>query len=297
MSDYALLDCGEETKLERFGDFLLERPAPAALWRRRWAPDRWQEAHAVYHRSEGGGGSWEERHPLPEEWEIELGGMRLRVQPTGFGHLGVFPEQLPFWDWMRRRCTAAGRPLQVLNLFAYTGGASIACARGGAVVTHCDASRGIVGWASENARRNGLDQPRPDGAQIRWIIDDAHKFVSREHRRGNRYEGILLDPPSFGRGPKGQVFKLERDLADFLDQVAGLLAPDASFLLLSAHTPGVGPLTLRNLLAGALGARAGTLDCGEMTIAEAGDGRVLPSGTWSAWSADGVLPRDPEQAR
>lgn len=291
--DYALLDSGEGAKLERFGDVLLQRPSPPALWKRRLASAEWDSAVARYHRSSQGGGAWDGAAALPKEWWIRMGGLRLRMQATGFGHVGVFCEQLPFWAWIRERCETASRPLQLLNLFAYTGGSSLAAARGGARVTHCDASRGIVQWASRNAEENGFGEARPDGAEIRWIVDDAWKFVTREERRGRRYDAIVLDPPSFGRGPKGQVWKLERDLSSFLATLRSLLSDEPAFLLLSAHTPGIGAVSLRNLLRDAVEGLPGACHAGEMVIPESDHERLLPSGTWAAWSAEGEAPCTP----
>jgi 23S rRNA (cytosine1962-C5)-methyltransferase len=269
-------------------------------------------------RSSTGGGEWSFRRPLPESWTLDWAGERWRIQPTGFGHVGLFPEQMPFWRWIRQQCadalrmppdaaratapsstgmqsgSAPGAPaphVEVLNLFAYTGGSSLAAARGGASVTHCDAARGIVAWASENARLAQLGE-----GSIRWIVDDAMKFVRREQRRQRRYDAVILDPPSFGRGTKGEVWKLEEHLPDLLSACAALLSEHARFVLLSAHTPGVGALALRNLLAEVLGGRTagrpGSMGCGEMLIPEASPGapRALPSGTWAAWAADRQLP-------
>jgi 23S rRNA (cytosine1962-C5)-methyltransferase len=328
-SPYALLDSGDGAKLERFGDILLHRPSPQCLWRRQLPAGEWARAYGEYVRSSSGGGHWEFRRALPASWNIAWQGLCWKIQPTGFGHVGLFPEQAPFWRWIRERCvgssgvastgsaaggasgvasaapelvaTGAGRMhnvitgapvparLEVLNLFAYTGGSSLAAAAGGASVTHCDASRGIVGWASENAQLSQLG-----AAAIRWIVDDAVKFAQREQRRGHRYGAIILDPPSFGRGAKGEVFKLEDDLPKLLATCRTLLDDQGRFVVLSAHTPGIGPLCLRNLLAECVGGRAGALGCGELLIPEQDGGqpapRALPSGTWAAWSADGVLP-------
>jgi 23S rRNA (cytosine1962-C5)-methyltransferase len=279
VSDYELLDSGGFAKLERFGEWVLHRPSPQAFWAPR-RPDLWATAHARYERSSQGGGSWVQDEGVPESWSCSIGGFRLELRRTGFGHIGVFTEQIPFWNWVTEAC--AGRPLRVLNLFAYTGGSSLAAARGGAQVTHCDASRGVVQWASENADRNEAT------GTIRWIVDDAIKFLRREQRRGNTYDGIILDPPSFGRGPKGEVFKLEEGARELMDAVVGALDPDPAFVLLSAHTPGLGPIALRNLLDSALAdhpAGAGlTLEHGEMFVEGPAEGFALPSGTWArAW--------------
>lgn len=280
LGDYELLDCGDGRKLERFGQILLDRPAPQSIWPARLPPSRWREATARYERSSSGGGAWVLPNELPESWEIEIGGLRLTLRGTGFGHLGVFPEQACMWPWIRSQ---SGRALRVLNLFGYTGGSSLAAAQSGAVVTHCDASRGIVQWAQENQTLCGID---PDA--IRWLVDDARKFSAREVRREQSYHGIILDPPSFGRGKKGEVFKLERDLPSLLVDCAQLLDDDARFLLLSAHTPGVGPLALRELLRSTLKGKRGEFACGELWIPAVG--RTLPSGSWAVWQRRGPLP-------
>jgi 23S rRNA (cytosine1962-C5)-methyltransferase len=283
VSDYELLDSGEQAKLERFGALVLRRPSPQAYWRPLRDRADWDRAHASYERSAGGGGEWACSGNVPEAWPCRIGAVELELRRTGFGHVGVFTEQIPYWRWLTERCAARSSdaaPPRVLNLFAYTGGGSIAAAMGGAEVTHCDASRGVVQWASENAARNDLGS-----GTIRWIVDDALKFLHRESRRGNSYHGIVLDPPSFGRGPKGEVFKLEDSVADLLEAVAAVLDPDPAFVLLSAHTPGLGPLALRNLLAASLGSHSAAsefeLDHGEMSVAPSGDGFELPSGTWA----------------
>lgn len=283
--DYELLDSGRGGKLERFGDWVVVRPSPQALWAPALGPEVWDAAHAVYFRSDKGGGHWEPADALPESWECTVGAQRFLIKPTGFGHMGVFAEQAPFWDWIAAQ-SAPGS--EVLNLFAYTGGSTLAAARGGANVTHCDAAKGVVQWASDNAPLNDLQD-----ASIRWIIEDAQKYLAREARRGKRYHGVILDPPSFGRGPKGQVFKLEEQVDELLDQCVAVLDDDFAFVLFSAHTPGIGSVALRNLLEMALRRRfdsaidVGRFGHGEMWIDGA---RPLPSGTWSAWARDGALP-------
>lgn len=281
---HTLLDSGDGAKLERYGDVVLARPSPQALWSPR---DRqaWSQADATFTREGSGKGTWSPAPPRPEGWTVTCAGQSMVLRPTSFGHLGMFPEQIPFWRALAGR---EGASQEILNLFAYTGGSTLAAARSGAAVTHLDASRGIVDWARENAAASGLQD-----APIRWIVDDALKFVQREARRGRRYHGIILDPPSFGRGNKGQVFKLERDLPRLLSACADVLAPDAAFVLLSGHTPGVGGLAMRNLLAEALRDRPGTWRHGEMVVA--GPDRDLPSGVWTAWTAEGQPALDPER--
>jgi 23S rRNA (cytosine1962-C5)-methyltransferase len=278
VSDYELLDSGSFARLERFGEWILHRPSPQAFWNPRH-PELWAGAHARYERSSQGGGSWVGDEGVPESWLCRVGDFELELRRTGFGHLGVFTEQIPFWRWITATCADAPDPLRVLNLFAYTGGSSLAAARGGAEVTHCDASKGVVQWASENAARN--ETP----GNIRWIVDDAIKFLRREERRGNLYDAIILDPPSFGRGPRGEVFKLEEGARELMEGVVAVLDPHPSFVLLSAHTPGLGPIALRNLLEASLAphpaAAAFSLEHGEMAVEASGDGFTLPAGTWA----------------
>lgn len=286
---YELLDSGHGEKLERVGALRLRRPAPQAFWPPSLDGAEWDRVDARYERSSTGGGEWADGARLPEEWPVRHGGQVMLARATGFGHIGLFAEQAPFWHFLREQCrgaTAAGREVELLNLFAYTGGSSLAAAGGGARVTHCDASRGLVQWASDNARANGLGD-----APVRWIVDDVQKFLRREERRGRRYDAIVLDPPSFGRGPKGEVWKLEEGIVELLAQCRAVLADEPLLFLLSAHTPGVGPLALHGLLRHALAGIEGPSSCGEMSIPCANAGPPLPSGAWAAWAATGDLPR------
>ncbi len=276
---YRLLDTGDELRLEEVGPLRLVRQGLAAVWPPRLAPAEWERADAVHHRSDKGGGRWEWRRSAPREFPIAYGGLRFHVRLTDFGHLGLFPEQAENWAWLRqalKRLARGGRP-RVLNLFAYTGGSTLASARAGAALVHVDAARGVVEWARENARLNGLGEH-----PIRWIVDDALKFVRREGRRGNRYQGIVLDPPTFGRGPKGQVFKIENDLVPLLEACAQILDDGPAFVLLSCHTPGFTPTTLGNLLEAAVPRRPDRIETGEMLVRDE-TGRPLPSGTYARW--------------
>ncbi|GAB6064536.1 class I SAM-dependent methyltransferase [Deferrisoma palaeochoriense] len=278
---YRLLDTGGERRLEQVGPLRVVRQGLAALWPPRLPAAEWDRADAVHHRSDKGGGRWEWRTGEPREFPIEYGGSRFWIRLTDFGHLGLFPEQAENWAWLRRTLRTMGgpEPPKVLNLFAYTGGSSLAASRGGAAVVHVDAARGVVDWARENARLSGVaDRP------IRWIVDDALKFVRREARRGNRYQGIVLDPPTFGRGPKGQVFKIEEHLFELLEACAAILAPGPAFVLLSCHTPGFTPTTLANLLEAAIPRAADRIERGEMLVTDE-TGRALPSGTYARWVA------------
>ena len=285
MSDYELLDSGHQTKLERFGEIVLHRPSPQALWSPRLDAAIWDAADARYERSSRGGGDWIAGPDVPETWDCRVGPFQFGLRRTGFGHVGVFTEQIRFWAWLssavQKRQEALGRAPRVLNLFAYTGGSSLAAAVGGAEVTHCDASHGVVQWASENADRNDLGS-----GSIRWIVDDALKFLHREARRENTYDGIILDPPSFGRGPRGEVWKLEEGATELLDAVVAVLDPDPGFVLLSAHTPGIGALALENLLGAAMADRAASTDLefshGEMLVETTAGVLALPSGTWAS---------------
>lgn len=243
--DYELIDSGDGRKLERFGRFVLARPCSQAMWRTNLSSDAWRRADASFDREDGN--RWHGRNSLPKEWEITTAGVKFRLGGTDFGHLGIFPEQRAQWRWIRSKveeaCKIRGKAPAVLNLFAYSGGSTMAAALGGAEVCHLDASRGMVEWARSNAKLNGLaDSP------IRWIVDDAHKFMKREIRRERRYDAIILDPPSFGRGAGGEMYKIERDLKETMSLVKSLLSEKPLFVLFSSHTPGLSPIVSSNIL-------------------------------------------------
>lgn len=277
---YELIDSGEGRKLERFGRCVLERPAAQAVWMPEKPEAVWAEADARFDRKEGN--RWHGRTRLPKEWEADIEGIRFRLSSTDFGHLGVFPEQRPMWKWLRERC-AGRKGATVLNLFAYSGGSTLAPAQGGAAVCHVDASRGMTDWARDNARRNGLSD-----APIRWIVDDVPQFLAREIKRGRSYDGIILDPPSFGRGAKGELFKIEERINPLLEQVRKLLSAKPMFVLLSCHTPGFSAQVLENLLGQHLRGLGGRVDSGEMLLEGTGGVRPLPSGSFARWQCDGV---------
>lgn len=282
--DYELLDSGGGRKLERYGQLRVVRPEPQAMWRPRLAEGAWQ-ADAVFEPTAEEGGHWHCPRPLPSSWELGYGSLRFAARLTPFRHLGFFPEQACHWDWAAARIAAAGSPLRVLNAFAYTGLASLACAQAGAEVTHLDASPKAIEWAKENQRLAGLGEH-----SIRWICEDALAFLRREVRRGKTYHGILLDPPKFGRGDKGQVFKLFTALPELLELAAALLDAQASFLVLTSYALRVSPLALRYAVAEALAARGrggGDLAHGELGIAESHGERVLPAALFVRWSAQG----------
>ena len=278
--DYELLDSGGGRKLERFGSHVLSRPCSQAVWAQALPDAVWQEAHATFDRSDGN--RWHNRGALPGAWEITAAQMRFKLSGTDFGHLGIFPEQREQWRWIRgrfRSALAGGRDkVSLLNLFAYSGGSTLAAALGGAEVCHLDASKGMVQWARENAALNGLsDHP------IRWISDDAHKFLHREVRRGRVYDAVILDPPTFGRGQNNEMYKIERDLPETLALCRRLLSKEPLFILLSAHTPGYTPVVMQNVLGQATEGLGGRVESGEMMLTGAADVLPVPSGAYARW--------------
>ncbi len=277
--DYALLDCGEGRRLERWGEHRLIRPDPQAIWQRQ-APDLWRKPSAVYHRSRAGGGQWEV-FSLPDSWEIGYRTLRFAIKPMAFKHTGVFPEQATNWDFITQQIKGAGRPISVLNLFAYTGGATLAAAAAGAQVCHVDAAKGMVQWARENARLSGLGD-----APIRYIVDDCKKFVQREIKRGRRYDAVILDPPSYGRGPGGEIWRFEEDIGDFLALVCQVLSEQPLFVVLNSYTAGISPSVPAYLLGTLVQPRfGGTVEAGELGLAVEATGLPLPCGHTSRWTA------------
>lgn len=280
--EYALLDSGDGKKLERFGRVVLSRPCAQAVWKPVLPAEEWARADAAFDRTEGN--QWHNRGALPGHWTIRVGGIAFQLSGTDFGHLGIFPEQRAQWCWIRdtvrQACAARRRPLHVLNLFAYSGGSTLAAALGGAEVCHLDASKGMVQWARDNARLNGLE-----AHPIRWITDDAHKFLCREARRERRYDAVILDPPTFGRGQNNELYKIEKDLPETLHLCRGLLSDEPLFMLLSAHTPGYTPVVLGNVLGQAVNGLGGRTESGEMVLSGA-DAQVLPTpcGAYARWS-------------
>lgn len=279
--NYSLIDSGKGKKLERFGPYTLSRPCSQAVWNPTLSEQEWRKADAVFLREEDT--RWTHHTPkMPEFWTVNVSDIIFKISPTDFGHLGIFPEQAGFWEWIQKVVREASKkysePLQVLNLFAYSGGSTLAAAKGGAHVCHLDASKGMVAWARENASLNKLE-----GAPIRWIIDDVDKFVQRELRRGKRYDAIILDPPTFGRGSKGEIFKIEEALPKLLQHCRQLLSDRPLFILFSCHTPGFSPIVMRHLLAQMMTGIKGEIDVGEMVLK--GDDSVLPlpSGTYARW--------------
>ena len=269
--DFCVIDTGDGEKLECWGDVVLRRPDPQAIWPHDPAMG-WEEADAHYLRAASGGGQWHFRRQLPQRWSIRYKNLTFLVRPTGFKHTGLFPEQAANWAFMMQRIQKADRPVSVLNLFGYTGGATVACAAAGASVCHVDAAKGMVAWARENASASGLAE-----APIRYIVDDCEKFVAREIRRGHRYDAIVMDPPSYGRGPGGEIWHLEEKIAPLLALCAQVLTPQPLFFILNAYTTGLQPAVLSNLLRWALRDFDGNIDAQEVCLPTQ-RGLVLPCG-------------------
>lgn len=276
--DYALIDFGEGRRLERFRGVLVDRPCPAADGVRRSAPVVWERADLRYERIAAGQGKWRRRQSCREPWSIRHGGLQLELRPTAVGQVGVFPEQAENWDWIEAQVRRAGHPLRVLNLFAYTGGATLAAAAAGAELVHLDAAKTVVAWARRNAELSNLS-----GATIRWIVEDAVKFVEREVRRGRRYDAVILDPPSYGHGPQGEAWKIEKGLDDLLSHCAALTAGRPAFILLSCHSPSIGPGRLRACLAASFPGLSRAAIRVQPLRLRAADGRELPSGLAASW--------------
>ena len=279
--DYELLDCGGGEKLERWGQQILVRPDPQAIWETDHSHPGWRQANARYSRSSTGGGHWDKRK-LPDQWPIAYKDLRFQVKPMNFKHTGLFPEQAANWDFAMERIRSAGRPIRVLNLFAYTGGATVACAAAGAAVCHVDAAKGMVAWAKENARASGLTE-----APIRWIVDDCAKFVEREIRRGKTYDAIIMDPPSYGRGPGGEVWKLEDNLYPFVKLCAKVLSDKPLFVILNSYTTGLAPSVLGYILQTLIGKeRGGKVSGGELGLPCSESGMALPCGATGRWMSE-----------
>lgn len=277
-NDYEVIDtsCGE--KLERWGDFILIRPDPQVIWNAPRKNSFWKKPHGHYHRSEKGGGEWE-FFDLPQQWQIHYKSLAFNLKPFSFKHTGLFPEQAANWDWFSDKIRNAKRPVKVLNLFAYTGGATLAAAQAGASVTHVDASKGMVNWAKENAKSSNLEN-----ASIRWLVDDCVKFVEREIRRGNTYDAIIMDPPSYGRGPKGEIWKIEDSIYPFIQLCTKVLSPSPLFFLVNSYTTGLAPSVLTYMLETELtGKRGGHVVSGELGLPVSSNGLVLPCGASGRW--------------
>ena len=278
--DYEVIDTSGGEKLERWGKYLLVRPDPQVIWNTPKKEKGWKKMNGHYHRSNKGGGEWE-FFDLPEQWSIKYHpiGLTFQLKPFSFKHTGLFPEQATNWDWFYDKIKNAGRPIKVLNLFAYTGGATCAAAKAGAQVTHVDASKGMVAWAKENAKSSGL----PD-TSVRWIVDDCVKFVEREIRRGNTYDAIIMDPPSYGRGPKGEIWKIEESIHSFIQLCTKVLSDQPLFFLVNSYTTGLQPAVLTYMLSTELKTRyGGQVNSEEIGLPVSSNGLVLPCGASGRW--------------
>jgi 23S rRNA (cytosine1962-C5)-methyltransferase len=281
--DYQLLDCGLGMKQEQWGRYNLVRPDPQIIWPRSGGDTRWEKWDGYYHRSETGGGKWEFRQKLPDHWTVRYGALTFKIHPTGFKHTGLFPEQAVNWDWCTQKiqaARAAGREVSVLNLFGYTGAASVAAAAAGASVCHVDAAEGMVKWCKENAALSGLAT-----APVRYITDDCLKFVRREIKRGRRYDAIIMDPPTYGRGSTGELWKLEDHLWELLSECQQVLSDRPLFFLLNAYTARLSPTVAVNLIAALLAGAGGRVSGGEVGLPVKRDGKVLPCGIFARWES------------
>lgn len=277
--DYELIDTSSGERLERWGDIILIRPDPQIIWETPKTNPLWRQAHARYHRSQTGGGSWQEMKKVPPMWKIGYNGLVFQLKTMGFKHTGIFPEQAVNWDFAMEKIQTANRPVKVLNLFGYTGAATLACLKAGAQVCHVDASKGMVAWARENAAASGLaDRP------ARWLVDDCVKFVQREQRRGNTYDGIIMDPPSYGRGPNGEVWKLEEQLYPLVEMCVPILSEKPLFFILNSYTTGLSPAVMEYLLGVLIRKKfGGKVSSGEIGLPVTESGLVLPCGSTVIW--------------
>ncbi len=282
--DYEVIDTADGEKLERWGDYTLVRPDPQVIWSGDKSDKRWKWMNGHYHRSKAGGGEWE-FFDLPEEWQISYKDLKFNLKPFSFKHTGLFPEQATNWDWFSkliREACESGRTVKVLNLFAYTGGATLSAAAAGASVTHVDASKGMVGWAKENAAASGLsDKP------VRWLVDDCVKFVEREIRRGNKYDAIIMDPPSYGRGPKGEIWKIEDSIYPFIELTMDILSDNPLFYLVNSYTTGLQPAVLTYMLSTTVCKKyGGSVESSEIGLPISSNGLVLPCGASGRWTGE-----------
>lgn len=278
--DYEVIDCSQGEKLERWGEYTLVRPDPQVIWNTPKINKKWNKMNAHYHRSAKGGGEWE-FFDLPKQWTIGYKTLRFNLKPFSFKHTGLFPEQAANWDWFSEKIKNTNRSVKVLNLFAYTGGATLAAAAAGANVTHVDASKGMVAWAKENAKSSGLEE-----APIRWLVDDCVKFVEREIRRGNKYDGIIMDPPSYGRGPKGEIWKIEDSIYDFVKLCTKILSEKPVFFLINSYTTGLAPSVLTYMISTEIVSKfGGKVQSEEIGLPVKDTGLVLPCGASGRWES------------
>ena len=281
--DYKILDMADGQKLEKWGDIILSRPDPQIIWKNKSFPDKWDKINATYHRSKTGGGSWEFNKKMPNSWQIHYKKLTFNIKPMGFKHTGLFPEQAVNWEWMINKIEEEikknKREIKVLNLFAYTGGATVACLSAGASVCHVDSSKGMTTWAKENVISSGLEK-----MQVRYIVDDVVKFVNREIRRGNKYDAIIMDPPSYGRGTKGEVWQFENNIYDLVELCTKVLSDNPLFFLINSYTTGISSIVLNNILNLTVGKiYKGKQECGEIGLPMENSKLILPCGIYARW--------------
>ena len=277
--DYKIIDMADGQKLEKWGDVILSRPDPQIVWKNKSYPEEWKKANAIYSRSKTGGGSWEYKKKIPSAWQIKYKDLTFNIKPMGFKHTGLFPEQAVNWDWMRDKIKNSKREIKVLNLFAYTGGATVACLSAGASVCHVDSSKGMVTWAKENVTSSGLADKK-----VRYIVDDVVKFVNREIRRGNKYDAIIMDPPSYGRGTNGEVWQFENNIYDLVELCTKVLSDKPLFFLINSYTTGISSSVLANILNLTISKRyKGKVESGEIGLPMEKSSLVLPAGIYGRW--------------
>ena len=278
--DYEILDMANGQKLERWGNVILSRPDPQIVWKNKSYPEKWKQINAEYHRSKTGGGAWEYKKQMPKEWQIKYKDLTFNIKPMGFKHTGLFPEQAANWDWMREIIKNANREIKVLNLFAYTGGATVACLSAGASCTHVDSSKGMVAWAKENVASSGLQEK-----SVRYIVDDVVKFVNREIRRGNKYDAIIMDPPSYGRGANGEVWQFENNIYDLVELCTKVLSDNPLFFLINSYTTGISSTVLANILNLTVDKQhKGKVESGEIGLPMKDSKLILPCGIYGRWT-------------
>ena len=278
-NDYQILDMANGEKLEKWNDIILVRPDPQIIWKEKTFPEKWKSVNAEYFRSNTGGGQWKYNKKLPESWQVKYKNLIFNIKPMGFKHTGLFPEQAVNWDWMINKIKNANREIKVLNLFAYTGGATVACLSAGASVCHVDSSKGMVAWAKENVVSSGFQDRK-----VRYIVDDVVKFVNREIRRGNKYDAIIMDPPSYGRGTNGEVWKFEDNIYDLVELCSKVLTDKPLFFLINSYTTGISSMVLENILKLNINAK-GKFSNGEIGIPMQGSNLVLPCGIFGRWES------------
>ena len=278
-NDYKILDMANGQKLERWGNVILSRPDPQIIWKDKSFPDKWKLVNATYNRSKSGGGSWEYNKQIPKNWQIKYKNLTFNIKPMGFKHTGIFPEQAVNWDWMMEKIAKSKREIKVLNLFAYTGGATVACLSMGASVCHVDSSKGMVSWAKENVVSSGVEDKK-----IRYIVDDVNKFVSREIRRNNKYDAIIMDPPSYGRGANGEVWQFENNIYDLVQLCTKVLSDNPLFFLINSYTTGISSTVLENILNLTVAKNhIGKITSGEIGLPMENSKLILPCGIYARW--------------